>query len=200
MDKLNKIKNIYWIRHAESLSNVSESNYQIVDPGLTSNGFSQCEILKKNLQTNNMIDSIELIVVSPLNRTLENCSKILDKDFFCDNYNTPIISLDEIREHIDQPCHKREKIIKKKKKYKFVNFNYIKNDDDFMYKKLCGCESKSNVISRCTWFIEWLKNRKEKNIMVITHGNFLLPMFSNVLKNIDNKSFFSNCEMRKTII
>lgn len=199
MEKLNDKKNIYWIRHAESLSNISELNYQMIDPGLTTNGYSQCKILKKYLQTNNIFDSIELIVVSSLNRTLETCGEILNKEF-CNSHVIPIISLDEIREHINQPCHKRDKIIKKKKKYNFVDFKYIMNDSDCMYMKFNGQESKSNVILRCKYFVKWLKTRKEKNIMVITHGNYLMPMFSDVLKNIVNKSFFSNCEVRKTII
>lgn len=187
-------KNIYWIRHAESLSNISDSNYKLVDPGLTTNGYSQCGILKKYLETNKITKLIDLVVVSTLNRTLETCEQIIDTNII------PIISLDEIREHIDYPCHKREPITNKKFKYKNINWNYVSNDEDFMYKKFNGQEPKKNVISRCEWFVQWLKKRKEKNILVITHGNFLYPMFSHVLTNIENKSFFSNCEMRKCLI
>lgn len=199
MIKSNNNKNIYWIRHAEALSNISKSNYKIVDPGLTLLGYSQCEMLKNYIKSNKIINNIDLIVVSPLNRTLETCKKILDKDFLIQN-KIKIISLDEIRERINQPCHKREEIKKKKLKYDIFNFNEIKSNNDLMYTKFNGNESEENVISRCEWFINWLKNRKEKNIMVITHGNFLFPMFSNILYNVNNKNFFSNCEIRKTII
>jgi hypothetical protein len=66
-----------------------------------------------------------------------------------------------------------------------------------MYKKFNGLEPKSNVINRCKWFVKWLKSRKESNIIVITHGNFLYPMFNDVLTlQTDNKTFFSNCEIR----
>lgn len=192
-----KNKTIYWIRHAESLSNISESNYKIVDPSLTLRGINQCDKLKKYLEINKIIDNIDLIVVSPLNRTLETYQNIIDDKL----HNSILtISLDEIREFIDQPCHKREEIDKKNKKYKFINFDMIQNNQDYLYKKFNGKESKNNIISRCEWFINWLKNRKEKNIMVITHGNFLLPMFENVLTDVDNKSFFSNCELRKNIL
>lgn len=140
---------------------------------------------------------MNLIVVSPLERTLETCNKIIN--YSNSNSNSiPIISLDEIREHIDHPCHKRKSISKKKSQYKFVNFNQIIDDDDLMYSKFAGNEPKSNVISRCEWFIGWLKNRKEKNILVITHGNFLFPMFN--LIDAENKNFFSNCEIRKCIL
>jgi len=190
-------KTIYWIRHGESLSNVSESNYQIVDPSLTLKGLSQCEKLKKYLEINKIIEYIDLIVVSPLNRTLETCQNIINKKL---HNNIKIISLDEIREHINYPCHKRISIEEKKKKYKFINFDKIYNNQDYMYNKFNGNESKKNVISRCEWFIDWLKNRNEKNIMVITHGNFLFPMFENILINVYDKTFFLNCELRKNIL
>jgi broad specificity phosphatase PhoE len=135
-------KTLYWIRHGESLSNISESNYSIIDPGLTPNGITQCETLKTYITNNKIID-----------------------------------------------------------KYKFINFNkIIDKDEDLIYKKFNGQEPKTNVISRCEWFVNWLKKRKEKNIMIITHGNFLLPMFTNILTDVENKNFFSNCEIRRNIL
>ena len=191
-------KTLYWIRHGESLSNISESNYSIVDPCLTSNGITQCQVLKTYISNNKILDKIDLIVVSPLNRALETCVNIID---FKINKNIQIISLDEIREHINQPCHKRKSIKDKEKKYKSIDFNkIIDKDNDSIYKKFNGQEPKTNVISRCVWFVNWLKKRKEKNIMIITHGNFLYPMFTNVLTKVENKNFFSNCEMRKNIL
>lgn len=193
LNDINNKKNVYWVRHAEALSNISEFNYEIVDPGLTSLGYTQCDDLKKYLQSNKIIDLIDLIVVSPLERTLETCNKIINHNNFI-----PIISIDEIREHINHPCHKRKLISKKKSQYKFVNFNQIIDDSDSMYNQFNGNEPKSNVISRCEWFVKWLKNRREKNILVITHGNFLFPMFNII--DVENKNFFSNCEIRKTHI
>ena len=184
-------KNIYWIRHAESLSNTSELNSQIKDPKLTTKGIIECENLKKKLINEKILNSIDLIVVSPLTRTLETSYEI----FHSSAYNIPIISLDEIREQMDKPCHNRNVIINKKKKYPYINFSYMPNND-IMYNKSRGNEKKEQVITRCKWFIRWLKNCKEKNIAVITHGNFLYPMFNDVLKNVLNKTFFTNCEIR----
>ncbi len=53
------------------------------------------------------------------------------------------------------------------------------------------------VINRSKQFIDWIKKRKEKNIIVITHGGFLYSMFNNNILEIElNKSYFSNCEIR----
>lgn len=190
-------KTLYWIRHGESFSNLSEKNYSIVDPGLTTNGLAQCKVLKSYIDANKILDNIDLIVVSPLNRTLETCANIIGTKTK-DDIN--IISLDEIREHVNQPCHKRNSIKEKKKKYKFVNFTKITDNEDLIYEKFNGQEPKTNVVSRCEWFVNWLKKRKEKNIMIITHGNFLFPMFLHVLTYVENKNFFSNCEIRKNTL
>lgn len=190
----NKKKIIHWIRHAESYSNTSELNYQIEDPGLTLKGISQCENLKKNIHMNNKFSDVELIVVSPLTRTLETCTNVFNSFF----YSIPVVCVEEIREHIDNPCHKRFNISKKINKFGSnpINFSTL-SEHDCMYKKFNGLEPKSNVINRCKWFVKWLKLRKESNIIVITHGNFLFPMFNDVLTlQTDNKTFFSNCEIR----
>lgn len=185
-------KIIYWIRHGESLSNISDSNHDIIDPELTFTGKSQCDELKKKIKSDNIDSKIDLIIVSPLTRTLETCSNVFD-----DLVNKiKFICLEEIREHIDKPCHMRKKKNLLVNKYKHIDFSNLTHDDDFLYKHYNGLETKSNVIERCKKFVRWLKNRKEKNIVIITHGNFLYPMFNDVLKNVPNKTFFSNCELR----
>lgn len=196
-NKKNQIKTIYWIRHGEALSNVSELNSQIIDPSLTFNGLSQCNKLKKHIKISGIDSKIDLIVCSPLLRALETCYNVFNEQI----YQTNFIVLDQIREHIDKPCHKRSNISELKPKYKFMDFSNVTNED-VEYKNHNGQESKSNVISRCEWFIDWICGRKEKNIVVITHGNFLYPMFNNVLNSnlTTNKSFFSNCEIRTSVI
>lgn len=55
-------------------------------------------------------------------------------------------SLDEIKEYVKHPCHKRVFISKKKYQYKFINFSQIVNNSDFIYNKFNGNKPKSNVI------------------------------------------------------
>ena len=200
---LNKtIKQIHWIRHAESYSNTSELNYQIVDPSLTPRGILQCEELKDKLKSSGIYDLVELIVVSPLTRALETYSYTLGEL----GYLVKTICIEELREKIDLPCHKRKSIGQKSKnlKFKYVDFSQIKSNEDVLYDKFGGLEPKTHLIERTNNFVKWLKKRKEKNIIVITHGNFLYPLFNEVLeldkninyKNTITKTFFSNCEIR----
>ena len=202
-------KTIHWIRHGESLSNISDSNSNIIDPGLTTNGLDQCEKLKSYVNKNSQIfGSIDLIIVSPLTRTLETYHNVFGSNTNNSNIPVisvipviPVISLDMVREQMDKPCHKRKTIskLKLKKQFDQIDFSNLPHDD-IMYEKVKGTETKSQVINRCNQFVQWLRARKEKNIIVVTHGNFLYPMFNDVLDLNPNlkisKSFFSNCELR----
>lgn len=198
----NKNKNIYWIRHGESYSNTSELNSNIIDPGLTPNGIVQCIELKNKIKSMGLDNKIDLIVVSPLERTLETCMRVFE-DLI---YKVKFQSVEEIREQIDKPCHQRKQInqLVSNSLYKFIDFSNILYNDDYLYQITSGSESKYQVISRCEKFLLWLSNRTESNIVVVTHGNYLYPMFNQVLPKYNifpiSNSFFSNCEMRLTIM
>lgn len=197
-----KNKNIYWIRHGESYSNTSDLNSNIIDPGLTPKGFAQCVELKNKIKSLNLDQQIDLIVVSPMARTLETCMSVFDDLIYKVNFT----SMDEIREQINKPCHQRKHItqILSNPLYKFIDFSNILYDNDFLYIETMGSESKYQVLSRCEKFLSWLSKRTEMNIIVITHGNFLYPMFNEVMPKYNifpiSNSFFLNCEMRLTIM
>lgn len=65
------------IRHAQALHNV-DKDYDIPDPPLSELGLEQCEELHDNLQRLPLADRVELIVVSPMRRTLQTATIGLD--------------------------------------------------------------------------------------------------------------------------
>lgn len=114
--------------------------------------------------------------------------------------------MEEIREQMDKPCHKRKNISEKKNKYRPIDFSKL-NDYDYEFDKFNGLETRTNVLIRARRFLQWINQQKYNNIVVITHGNFLYPLFNEILNNNEtnkncnlNKTFFSNCEMRKTVV
>lgn len=55
------------------------------------------------------------------------------------------------------------------------------------------------IIARAHKFLEWINNRPEKNIVVVTHSAFLVVLFNKVvICNSDMSKWFENCEMRTT--
>ena len=219
-------KTIYWIRHGEAESNISDLNSGIIDPNLTTKGFAQCAELKLKINLLNIIPEIQLYLVSPLERTFNTFISVFDN-----NLKKKNISLEEIREQIDKPCHKRNSIDSKINRYKTICFDNIKTNSDQLYINVKGTETNEQLCKRIEKFLIWLSERDESNIVVVTHGSFLFALFNQVLPNnpinsinsinstnsinlnkpkyytkmdINKKkyinTFFNNCEMKITEI
>lgn len=173
---------IYFIRHAEGYHNLSEKAWSIKFPRLTEKG----KIQAKNTQ-NNILNNIDLILVSPLVRTLETADII-----FKSNKNK-FISEEFIKERVINPCDYRQPVIEVQEEFSYVNFDNINDSNNF--NKL---ETETDVNERVDQFYEWLLKRNENNIAVVSHGQYLYKLFNKYgsqLK-IQNKSWMKNCEVR----
>ena len=178
------MKNIYFIRHGEgyhNLYNENLNNWHLVYPRLTTNGINQCLEVKKN------IPKVDIILVSPLRRTLETAELIFDKsaDFY---------ALDLIRELIVNPCDLKEFNEEISKTFNYVDFKMSKNNNKI--------ESESDINIRINIFYKYLKKINYENIAIVTHGAFLKKFINKYgdEMNIKNKNWFTNCEVRKGII
>lgn len=176
---------INFIRHGEgyhNLYNNGNNNWHLEYPRLTVTGINQCLNVKKlNLQ-------VDLILVSPLRRTLETADNIFDKSNIFE-------AVDEIREFVSNPCDKRETIEVISKFFDYVDFSKI-NDDYDLNKK----ETEDDILIRMDLFFIYLQSLKNKykSIAVVTHGAFLerfLNKYGNKL-NIEDRSYFKNCQVR----
>ena len=181
------MKNIYFIRHGEGYHNLRNYNYHnhhLLYPRLTTKGINQCFEVKQT------INDMDIILVSPLRRTLETAEYIFGK-------SNKFIAIENIREFVTNECDFRESINDISKMFDYVNFNLI--NDDYDYNKL---ESEEGINIRIDKFFLYLQKMKEKNIAVVTHGAFLyrfIKKYGDQL-NIDNKDWFKNCEVRKGIL
>ena len=145
------------IRHAEGYHNLSAKDWQIVSPSLTPRGISQCKKLKDKIKN----IEFDLIIVSPLLRTLQTAEEIFD-------ISNKFISTELIREAVVNPCDFRESKNESKSKFPYINFDLINDDCNFNKN-----ESNEDVIKRCNSFYNWLITLKEENIAIVTHGQFL---------------------------
>jgi broad specificity phosphatase PhoE len=176
--------NIYFIRHGEGYHNLKtngNNNWNLEYPRLTLKGIKQClDIKKLNICT-------DIVLVSPLRRTLETANYIFDK-------NNKIVAIDEIREFLYNPCDKKEHVDVISKCFKNVDFSNI-NDNSDNFNKI---ESEYDISLRIDKFYSYLKTLNYKNITVVTHGVFLERFINKYGKqlNIENNSFFKNCEIR----
>ena len=134
-------KKIFCIRHGQALHNVlfweigQKAYLKYRDTPLTAEGVKQSQLLGESYFTlgNNNID---LIIVSPLLRTLQTATNI-----FCKNLEDvppcPMIALDCVMEYpqgLDK-CNHRKSILELKYCFPKIDFSKIEYDEDPVWRK-----------------------------------------------------------------
>ena len=108
---------IYFIRHGEGNHNKTE-DWNILYPRLTERGREQCMKVREEMEG----EEVDLILVSPLRRTLETGS-IIFKD-------RKLVGLEYIREYIQNPCDYMEKIEEIRDDFKGVDLSKIEEEEN----------------------------------------------------------------------
>jgi len=178
-------KHLYLIRHGHSLHNelfhkIGVEAFRIpltIDSPLTNEGQLQSIELGQSWQKKK---DIELVLVSPLTRTLETCMNIFgDTDI-------PIESHEFLREYPigEDTCNKRSSLTILKNKYPKVKFN-LEVDQDLLWREDYR-ESLDELEQRLQIMIDYLKTRKETNIAIIGHSSFFGQFKDNHIGYLEN--------------
>jgi broad specificity phosphatase PhoE len=223
------------VRHAQGIHNVEgEKNHKaylsedLFDAHLTPLGWQQVDNLHKHVNASGISNRIELVVVSPLLRTLQTAVGTFGGEGYKDGVNTPLlmtagagnsdrpaisrlnrppfIAVESCREHLGvHPCDRRSNITKYRELFPAIDFSLIETDEDVLWKPDIREEDK-DIATRGVKFFNWLSTRKEKEIAVVTHSGFLyqtLNSFGNdcdpSVKNEISKKFV-NCELRSFVL
>lgn len=146
------------------------------------------------------MDSAQLLVVSPLNRTMQTASIAFPQL----KGKIPWIALENLREQTGlHPCDRRRSISEHKEQYQHIDFSNVADDKDPLYWKYRLREPKSDVAIRALRLMDWLKERPEKEIIVVTHHGYLLQLLGEVVHTGNpgaDAVDFKNCEMRTFIV
>lgn len=180
------MKNIYLIRHGKATHNY---DYQLrgseaysdeinADSGLVEEGFNQANKLSNNIEQFIKDNNIELIITSPLRRCIMT-SLIIFK-----NVNIPIIANDYVREYppVRDVCNKR--MSKENLRWLFpkrIDFSNLEEKDTLWSDDSANYQS---IDKRIQLFKDFLKTRKEKNIVVISHYTIISNILNNKNQNI----------------
>ena len=178
--------NIYFIRHAEGEHNIyTDNNYNlnIKYPCLTNKGKEQTLVQKSALSK----ISMDIVIVSPLKRTIQTAISIFDVE------KQYILANENIREIVDCPCDLRRNTSIIKNEFPFIDFSEIDSNETYSLK-----EDPVSYNKRMDNFYNWLKNQKFKNIATVSHGVFLLKFLEKYGEKlgIHDKTYFKNCECR----
>lgn len=178
------MKFVYFIRHGEGYHNLMNYNYHnwhLLYPRLTTKGINQCYNVKETLES----DKFDLIIVSPLRRTLETAEYIFNK-------NNNFIANDNIREFVSNPCDYRETVSEISKSFDYVNFQLV-NDNDNINKK----ETEDDILNRVINFYKYLEELPDGKYAVVSHYAFLKRFINKYGKNLNiDNSEFNNCECK----
>ena len=186
-------KLLYLIRHGLAIHNENFLKYgertffdpKYVDTHLTEEGVQQSLQLGKTWQN---VDDIELVLVSPLYRTLETATNIFkDKD-------VPIISLEELGEHPigKHTCNKRSSKELLIQDFPNINLDNIEGEDH-LWTSDKG-EDISSLKRRISNIKSFIEKRNEKTICIISHAKLLEKMKYDKISLMENgKSEIDHC-------
>ena len=176
------MKTLYFVRHGYALHNflfwkLGKEAYHIRDTQLLQKGIEQATHLGLTWEEK---DKIDLVVCSPSIRTLDTALMIF-KDT-----NHKIVATDLILEYPQgsEECNRRKDKTVLQALYPQVDFL------DIIYEKLpwnYKHETKKCLHKRIKTFISWIKNRKEKNICVVSHSSFIGELKDGVIGDENNE-------------
>jgi broad specificity phosphatase PhoE len=161
---------LHLVRHAQGFHNLSVANHHMPDPLLTEYGKEQCRQLHDSFDPMN---SIDLIVASPLKRTIYT-ALISFRDIIA-RKNLQVIAMPEVQETSDIPCDTGSDIKELEKEFagQPVDFSMVAARPDWNSKQGDWAPWTDPLNVRATKARQWLAARKETNIVVVTHGGFL---------------------------
>ncbi|XP_071732337.1 phosphoglycerate mutase-like protein [Rutidosis leptorrhynchoides] len=234
---LHRSKTIHLVRHAQGTHNVAGEedlsaylSEDYFDAQLTPLGWQQVDNLQKHVQESGISKKIDLVVVSPLMRTMQTAAGAFggesstdgndhvpplmvantgdsDRPAISSLNSPPFIASELCREGLGvHPCDRRRSISEYKTMFPAIDFSLIENDDDVLWAKYTTRETSEEVAARGVKFMKWLLTREENEIAVVTHSGFLyftLREYGDDLHPTLQKEmhkFFHNCELRSVVI
>ncbi|XP_030537808.1 phosphoglycerate mutase-like protein 1 isoform X1 [Rhodamnia argentea] len=230
-----RCKTLHLVRHAQGIHNVEgEKNhdaylsYDFFDAHLTPLGWQQVGNLRKHVRACGLSEKIDLVITSPLMRTMQTAVGVFGGEGYTDgivapplmvanvgNSDHPSISslncppftaVELCREHLGvHPCDKRRSISEYRPLFPAIDFSLIENEDDVLWTPDVR-EKNEEVAARGMKFLNWLWTREEKEIAVVTHSGFLFHALSafgdDCHPSVKSEmcKHFANCELRSVVI
>jgi broad specificity phosphatase PhoE len=180
----------------EQYTHTKENPYvlpELVDAPLTEKGRQQAYALQPTVQS--LQPQPELVVFSPQCRALQ--TGVMVFAHLCGK--VPLLAHEMVREengvHV---CDMRRPTLKQAQEFPMVNFELLESEEDAIFQK-DRRETKLEVGSRIYKFFEWLSERPECHVAVVSHSGWLFTLLNACCECGDDaslKSWFQTGEMR----
>lgn len=232
---LNRCKALHLVRHAQGYHNVAGEkdveaylSYDYLDASLTPLGWEQVDNLRKHVRASGLSKKIELVITSPLTRTMQTAIGVFGGDGYNDEIDVtplmvenvwnsgrpaisslncpPFLVVELCREHLGiHPCDKRRSVSEYKPLFPAVDLSLVETDEDTWWKEDIR-ETNGEVAARGVKFMNWLWTRKEKEIAIVSHSGFLYHTLNSFGKDChpsvksEFSTHFANCELRSVVL
>ncbi|KAG0622192.1 hypothetical protein M758_3G078500 [Ceratodon purpureus] len=208
MFPVHRSKVIHIVRHGQGFHNVagevdhaSYTSWDYADASLTDLGWQQSEALHKHLDVTGIKAQVELVVVSPLLRTLQTAAGVWGGATLAEGgasggeevlmvgglgkaphaaiaapKGLKFVANEFCREQNGvHPCDRRSSVSSYKKSFPCVDFSEVGTDEDTWWSET-ERESAQQLFTRARTFVRWLLNRPESRIAVVSHSSFIFHM------------------------
>ncbi|KAK9809580.1 hypothetical protein WJX73_004066 [Symbiochloris irregularis] len=231
---LRHTKVVHFVRHGEGFHNLvgDYDNWDYVDAHLTEAGWQQARKLREHIQS--LPDSLQLqaVVISPLTRAIETAigafgggawtsadsdkplmlaqeavkSKRAEHTAVSSAGCPPFIIHEGCREQLGKnPCDKRINIQELRMRYPAIDFTLVEDDDDVLWVPERR-ETNEELLQRSAAFAQWLMDRPESRLAVVTHSSFLYHLMANFGQQAaqpiadEMHRWYNNCEFRSLVL
>ncbi|KAF4501916.1 Histidine phosphatase superfamily, clade-1 [Fusarium agapanthi] len=158
---------IHLVRHGQAVHNLGEANNVLPDTDLTPLGQEQARgVISKHPKLAN----VDLIVSSPLRRTLQTTLLAFSSQL---KRGLQIVALPEVQEISDLNCDTGSdlSVIKTEFQQQPVDFSLV--EPGWEVKEGKWAPAIGSILERARAARQWLSERPETEIVVVTHGCFL---------------------------
>jgi broad specificity phosphatase PhoE len=177
------------IRHAEALHNKTK-DHTLRDPELSDLGVQQCAALRSSLRTEwPNLAKVDLIVVSPMRRTLQTATLALDW-LIAEGVKVEVDA--DWQEVYNKPCDTGSPIPDLERDFPGFDFSTVDPlyPDKSSPKGKRYADNKSAVLARAQFALGKLYSRPEKLIIVVSHSSFMrLGVSGTQFTNADYRIF-----------
>ncbi|KAG8503200.1 hypothetical protein CXB51_001200 [Gossypium anomalum] len=207
---LHRCKTLHLVRHAQGVHNVEgEKDHaaylseSLFDAHLTPLGWQQVDHLRKHVHETGLSKKIELVIVSPLLRTMQTAVGVFGSEGYKDGIDVPPLMVENAGESnrpaissLNCPPFVAVELCRE---------HLIASDEDNLWEANSR-EKNEEVAVRGMKFLNWLWTRKEREIAIVTHSGFLyhtLSVFGNDCHpSVKSEicTHFANCELRSVVI
>ncbi|KAF2857351.1 phosphoglycerate mutase-like protein [Piedraia hortae CBS 480.64] len=157
-------------RHAQAEHNV-DLDYSIPDAPLTKLGRKQASALADKIKA--LQDEADLVVTSPLKRTLQTThlgySAAISRLGGLGN----VICLPQAQESNNLPCDTGSSRTALEASGEFVGFDLSPLTEEWNSKQGFYAPDAKSIANRARWVRQWLRDRPEKTIVLVAHGDIL---------------------------